>query len=56
MENLERIYAEDAKLRFTVFAYYAVMLVSFVVGLYGLISLVSLASAEIQHSVQISRW
>lgn len=53
MENSERIYAEDTKLRFAVLAYYAVMLAAFVVGLYGLLSLFSLASAEIQHSVHI---
>jgi len=44
---------EDARLRLAAAAYYAVMLVVFVIGLYGLFSLFWLASAEIQHNAHI---
>ncbi len=53
MENSERGFTEDAKLKYVKLVYYAVMLVAFVIGMYGLLSLFSLASAEIQQSVHI---
>ena len=53
MENSKDTSTEDSRLRLAAAAYYAVMLVSFVIGLYGLLSLFSLASAELQQSVHI---
>ena len=53
MQKSNTAFGEDSRLRFAVTAYYAVMLVAFVIGLYGFFSLVWLASAELQHSVQV---
>lgn len=53
MDNSERTYVADYKLRFAAAAYSVVMLAAFIVGLYGLFSLFFLASAEVQHNVQI---
>jgi hypothetical protein len=49
MENSAGSYPEQSKLRFKAVAYYAVLLVAFVIGLYGLFSLFSLASMELPH-------
>ena len=46
-------YSDDSRLRFAAVAYYAVMLVVFMIGLYGLFSLFWLATAEIQHNARI---
>ena len=53
MQKSDKAFGEDSRLRFAVTAYYAVILVAFVVGLYGFFSLIWLASAELQHSVQV---
>ena len=53
MDNSERAYVEDYKLRLTAIVYYGVMLAGFVAGLYGLFSLFFLASAEVQTSARI---
>lgn len=53
MDNSQRSYLDDRKLRFAAIVYYVVMLAVFTVGLYGLFSLFFLASAEIQHNVQL---
>lgn len=50
METSEKALSQDNGFRTMALAYYAVMLVAFVIGLYGLLSLFSLASDEIQHS------
>jgi hypothetical protein len=53
MQKSNNAFGEDRALRLAVTAYYAVMIVVFVIGLYGFFSLVWLASAEVQHSVQV---
>jgi len=53
METSKNIFPEDNKLRFSVAAYYLVMLAAFAIGLYGLFSLFWLAGAELQQSVHV---
>jgi len=53
MKTADEDYREDSRLRLAAFAYFAAMLVAFMVGLYGLFSLFWIATAEIQHSAHI---
>lgn len=48
----EKAFSQDRGFRSMAIAYYAVMLIAFVIGLYGLLSLFWLANDEIQHSVR----